>query len=252
LKTKDGYFFIKQNASSAIEMFEKEKNGLLALAKPQVISVAQPIAVFASENHAYLLLEWIPQAKPKANFWEDFGAALAALHQIPQPYFGWNEDNFIGSLAQINSRKADFVDFFRECRLLPMLKLASEKHLIDERFKQLFSNLLERLPDLLAGNSPSFIHGDLWSGNFMIGPDGKVVLVDPAVYFGSRMSEIAFAKLFGGFAPQFFESYESCYPYSEALKNQQEILNLYPLMVHLNLFGRAYLPEIHQILAKFS
>ena len=101
-----------------------------------------------------------------------------------------------------------------------------------------------KLPDLLAPEDPVIVHGDLWAGNFICNEKGQPVLIDPAVYFGNRNIDLAMTTLFGGFDKQFYESYHYHLPFPSNHLQQWKIYNLYPLLVHLNLFGKSYLTEI--------
>ena len=77
------------------------------------------------------------------------------------------------------------------------------------------------------------------------------VLIDPATYFGHREMDMAMTKLFGGFHSLFYEAYESTYPMESNFEERKEIYQLYYLLVHLNLFGKGYLPSIENAIQKF-
>jgi fructosamine-3-kinase len=104
----------------------------------------------------------------------------------------------------------------------------------------------EKLPDLIPQEKPALLHGDLWSGNVIADNQGNAVVIDPAVYYGLREAEIAFTRLFGGFEEEFYQSYQSNFPLSPGFEERTKIYNLYPLLVHLNLFGVSYLPSIRR------
>jgi fructosamine-3-kinase len=106
--------------------------------------------------------------------------------------------------------------------------------------------------DIFAKKQPALLHGDLWSGNVICDQEGKPCLIDPAVYFGHREMDLAFSKLFGGFDSRFYEAYESIIPLEPDFESRIGIYNLYPLLVHLNLFGVAYLPGIEKIIKQFQ
>ncbi len=57
--------------------------------------------------------------------------------------------------------------------------------------------------------------------------------------------------LFGGFNPAFYEAYAAHYPLPENYRQQWTIANLYPLLIHLNLFGISYLPNILHTIQDF-
>ncbi len=85
----------------------------------------------------------------------------------------------------------------------------------------------------------------------MTGPLGEPCMVDPAVYYGHREIELAFTRLFGGFDERFYQAYNLSYPLEAGYQQRFNIYNIYPLLVHLNLFGRSYLSDIRQILKKY-
>jgi fructosamine-3-kinase len=85
----------------------------------------------------------------------------------------------------------------------------------------------------------------------MIDENGNVVLIDPSTYYGHREMDLAMTLLFGGFDPRFYETYNDCFPLEIGWEERIHFCNLYPLLVHLNLFGRTYLSSIKQIIKKF-
>jgi fructosamine-3-kinase len=193
---------------------------------------------------AYLILEWIDQAahSMSRNFATNFGHAIAQLHSITQPMFGLDFNNFIGELPQSNEPTDTWITFYRDQRIAPQVALARERgHLPHER-ETLLTKLMDRLDDLLAGtsNKPALLHGDLWSGNFLVTAEDQPVIVDPAVYYGEREVEIAFTELFGGFPAGFMNAYREAYPLDPGYEERRTLYQLYPLLVHLNMFGESY------------
>ncbi len=67
----------------------------------------------------------------------------------------------------------------------------------------LSSVYIKKLEEIFPETKPSLVHGDLWSGNFMINENGLPSLIDPAVYYGHPEVDIAMSTLFGGFADSF-------------------------------------------------
>lgn len=124
--------------------------------------------------------------------------------------------------------------------------------LIPLEFLKKFQSLYPKLESLFPKEKPSLLHGDLWSGNVLCGPDGKPCLIDPAIYYGHREMDLAFSRLFGGFDSKFYEAYESILPLEPGFESRIAVYNLYPLLVHLNLFGTAYLPGIEKTLNRFQ
>ena len=143
------------------------------------------------------------------------------------------------------------MEFFIEGRLEKQIALAKNSGAIDSATVQQFNRLYNKLPEIIPEEKPSLIHGDLWNGNFMTGADGKAWLIDPAVYYGHREMDLAMTKLFGGFSTDFYESYNETFPLQKGFNNRVDIHNLYPLLVHVNLFGGGYLHEVKNILSRF-
>ena len=251
--------FLKLNSDAKYPaLFEKEKNGLGFLSKQKIISTASVIASGVVDDQQILLLEWIEGGLKTEQFWKQFGEQLAALHMQTwsgnndKTLFGFEEDNYMGALQQVNTIKETWTDFFIHCRLEPQIKLASEKKLIQSKHIIAFENLYSRLLPIFNNENSSLLHGDLWSGNFMCNENSQPVLIDPAVYFGHRSIDLAMTTLFGGFDKLFYESYNYHFPLPGNYDEQWEVSNLYPLLIHLNLFGRSYLGQIENTLRKFN
>jgi protein-ribulosamine 3-kinase len=252
VQTNSGIFFLKWNdAKRYPKMFEVEAKGLTLLKETNTIGIPQVIATDEADSYSLILLEFIEPGKRIKNFWEDFGTALAQLHKNSTQLFGLEYSNYIGSLPQSNTQKKSWVDFFIEERLEKQIALAKNSGAINNSTIQQFNSLYKRLPEIIPNEKPSLIHGDLWNGNFMTGADGKAWLIDPAVYYGHREMDLAMSKLFGGFSDEFYESYHEVFPLEKGFEKRVDIPNLYPLLVHVNLFGGSYLSEVKNILSRF-
>lgn len=252
LQTDRGDFFLKYNQPREYDNFCAEQDGLAELKQAGKLTVPKTIGAGQADAHAFLLMEFIAGAPRKRDFWTQFGERLAEMHRKIRARYGWSRDNFIGRLPQKNEERENWVDFFVEMRLEPQLQLAGQNGYADAELRKQFEALYLRLPELIPDEPASLLHGDLWSGNFMVGNEGEAVLVDPAVYYGHREMEIAFTRMFGGFAPEFYAAYQAAWPLQNGWETRIDLMNLYPLTVHLNLFGRSYLPEIRSVLRKFT
>ena len=113
------------------------------------------------------------------------------------------------------------------------------------------AKLNERLSDLMPKEKPALLHGDLWNGNFLVNSEGSAALIDPAVYYGHREMDLAMTRLFGGFDPEFYRSYETEFPLQKGFDSRMELHHLYPLLVHANIFGGEYVQQVEQILRKY-
>lgn len=252
LDTSEGSFFLKLNFDHERDILKKEADGLSILSQSTFLKVPATYGTGRVEDYNYLLLEFIPSSRPHPEYWEDLGLGLAHLHLNHHSQFGLEYDNFIASILQKNHLLPDWLDFFIEYRLEPLLGKAYFDRLIPLDFLKKFQALYPKLESLFPKEKPSLLHGDLWSGNILCGPDGKPCLIDPAIYFGHREMDLAFSRLFGGFDAKFYEAYESVLPLEPGFEARIGVYNLYPLLVHLNLFGTAYLPGIEKTLNRFQ
>jgi protein-ribulosamine 3-kinase len=57
--------------------------------------------------------------------------------------------------------------------------------------------------------------------------------------------------LFGGFSRDFYESYQNSFPLAQGWHERVNLWNLYPLLLHLNLFGTGYLPQVKACLQPY-
>ncbi len=252
LKTNAGKYFIKYNSASAFPgMFEKEATGLKILAETKTIEIPEVIVAAKTYDYAYLLLQFIETGVSSRNFWNDFGIKLADLHRNTNEYFGLDHNNYIGSLVQTNNPYPDFYSFFISERIEPQLKEARNKGAFSQSETRYFDSLFNALHNIIPVEKPALIHGDLWSGNYMVTAGGSPCLVDPAVYYGHREADIAMTQLFGGFQQEFYGAYNQAWPMEKDWQKRMDIFNLYPLLVHVNLFGGSYARQILQIIRQF-
>ena len=170
-----------------------------------------------------------------------------------EPRYGFPIDNYIGSTPQINTPKDSWVDFFRECRLHPQVRWAYDAGYLERSAMRQADAIMERLETLLPEpDHPSLLHGDLWGGNFMTGPDGKAWLIDPATYVGHREADLAMTELFGGFAPAFYSAYRQIANVDPEYDDRRDLYNLYHLLNHVNLFGYSYVGSVLRTLDRFG
>jgi len=251
VKTSKNIFVLKKNNSTDFpQMFEKEKKGLESISKAGAVT-PKVVQTFENSGYQFLLLEFIEEGNIKPKFWKIFASDLAKIHQVTNLTFGLEYDNYIGSLIQKNTSKKTWENFFIENRIKPLVKRAFDRGLLQVKHDELFENLFFRLNEILPNEKPSLIHGDLWYGNLMNKNGKSPVFIDPAIYFGNREMDIAMTQMFGGFNENYLAFYEEIFPMESGWKERIEIHNLYPSLVHLNLFGQSYLSGIERVINKF-
>ena len=250
--------FLKSNTASNYAFFEAEAAGLEAIAETPTIGTPRLLALGLDRRKgvSFLMMELVSGRK-NADFWEDFGRSLANMHLadasafVPGGKFGFHQDNFIGAGPQENTPAERWIDFFRQRRLEPQIRRAY--HYFDSGLRQNISRVMDRLDALLLEpKAPSLLHGDLWSGNYLTGPDGRAWLIDPAAYVGHAEADLAMTELFGGFSPSFYSAYRQINALEPGYADRRDLYNLYHLLNHLNLFGPGYLPSVRRIIARYS
>jgi fructosamine-3-kinase len=247
--------FMKANDSCDPEMFGAEAAGLLWLDAAGALRVPRVLAVSGATSGsepAFLVLEWLEPAAPRAGFDEELGHGLAALHRHGAPCFGLDRDNFIGRLPQANRVMDSWVDFYRTQRLEAQLRLAVDARRVDGSLVRKFDRLFSRLVELVGEpEPPARLHGDLWGGNLHVDENGAPCLIDPAVYGGHREIDLAMMRLFGGFAARVFLAYEEAFPLPPGHAERVALYQLYPLLVHTNLFGGGYAASVERALSRY-
>lgn len=206
-----------------------EGRGLAALAR-----AGAPVPDVITMDEETLVLEEVSGTGD----WAGLGRAVAELHRTTTNRYGFDHDNVIGSLPQVNTWTATWADFYRRRRIDPWLGAlpASTRQRIE-------AAAVGPMPELLEhGQRPSLLHGDLWSGNVV---DGSY-LIDPAVSYGDRELDLAFSTVFGGIPEAFYAGYEDAWPLDAGWQRRRPALQLYHLLVHVELFGRSYVPMVER------
>ena len=243
LNTDKGLFFVKWNTNAKANMFQSEYRGLKVLKGTNTICIPD---VFGFDE-SFLILEYISPSDPDNAFWGNFGRKLALMHQQTYPKFGFEFDNYIGSLPQDNEQNKNWDDFFIQKRLQAQLSIGDFTANILSDFDKLF----QKIPNIFPVEKTALLHGDLWSGNFLAKGGDTPVLIDPATYYGNREMDIAMSKLFGGFNSKFYASYNEVFPLENGWEERIRVCNLYPLLVHVNLFGGGYINQVKNILSYY-
>jgi len=239
-------FFLKWNATTSKDMFDREAQGLELLDSALTDLVIPNVFLIGDD---FLLLEYIEESNTGSSF--DFGVQLAKLHRKTNELFGLDHSNYIGRLPQDNKYHPDWLEFFIRERIEPQVKLAIDSGKIDSKYHSIFERAFNYTYIVFPEEPPALLHGDLWGGNYMFNSEGKACIYDPAVYYGHREMDLAMTKLFGGFDSDFCKGYNEEYPLQKGAEERFKLCNLYPILVHANLFGGHYISQAEALLKQF-
>ena len=232
VKTAENEYFVKYYSKPGLAGLEA--HGLAAMSECGCVSLPE----LAGYDEHMLVLFFLKQGARTADFQSRLGRELARMHKYPVgEQFGFPEDNFIGSTPQLNGYRDDWCSFYIENRIDYQVEMSGDRS-ISESWRKLRG----LVPELLEGTEepPSLVHGDLWAGNVISGPEGQPVLIDPAAYYGHREMELGMTRLFGGFTEEFYSAYDVEYPLKPGWRGRMNLYILYHVLNHFNMFGGGY------------
>lgn len=246
LELADGTFVVEKRRRGVVGAGDLELEAWMLGYLARASRLPVPEVLLASADQLILSYVSHEEGNPAETAQIDAARQLAALHAITQEGFGLERDTLIGPLAQANALSASWVDFFREHRLLAISAYATASGRLPADFAGRLEQLAPKLDGLLAPPEiASLLHGDLWAGNLLYGADRVAAFIDPAIYYGHPEIELACTTLFGGFGESFYAAYAEARGIAPGFfEDRADLYNLYPLLVHVQLFGSGYLAPI--------
>lgn len=240
--TEKSDFFLKLNSEDRSGMFESEAYGLRLLAQKSPFRTPKPLDVLRLGTASGLLMEWIEPSAPDEVSWKKFWKQLGEMHSVFAENNGLESDNYLGVLPQQNDQDSDWIEFWIERRMSPLINMAVDKGQLKQKDIMPFLILFDKTRHRFKGVEfkPCLLHGDLWHGNLMFDQAGDPVLIDPAVYFGWPEMELSFMRLFGGFSKIGYEEYQPKLLSQFLGEDFDHLWQLYPLLVHTVIFGGMY------------
>jgi len=202
-----------------------------------------PVPTMLAVEKGLLLIEELPATGRLARSWGHLAEILDHLHAPTAEMFGWDQDYAFGQVPITNGRSSDWTSFWANNRLRCHLSQI-EPHLAHR-----VERLANRISDHIPGTpTPALLHGDLWGGNILIESDHVSGLIDPACYYGDRDVDLAMLSLFDQ-PPDAF--YDAC-GLAQGWRERQPVYRLWPLLVHVRLFGGAYGQQAGACLAEIG
>lgn len=247
--------FVKWNDRPLAGQFASEAAGLAALAASGTSLVIPAPIAWRDDGlgRSFLVLEYLAPGSRGRGFDEALGRGLAELHRASDPRgFGFELEGYCGATPQPNGWLPSWAEFYRERRLGHQLRLAAARGLDPAALRD-GERVCAHLEQLVGASEPSaLIHGDLWSGNLHVAPDGRPALIDPAAYYGHREAELGMMTLFGGFSERVYAAYHEAFPLQPGWRERVELYALYHVLNHFNLFGGGYGAQAARLLRRFA
>lgn len=213
-----------------------------------------PVPHVVHDDDSLLLMDYVPGGEPLGRSAQEHAARLLAeLHAHTWHSFGLERDTVIGGLVQPNPPTARWLEFFRDHRLLAMARQALECGRLPAVTMDGIERLAARLERWIDEPArPALVHGDCWGGNILV-RDGKVAaFIDPALYYGHAEMDLAFSTMFATFGEDFFAAYRDHAAIAPGFfEARRDLYLLYPLLVHVRLFGGTYLDGVNRVLDRF-
>lgn len=255
ISTSVGDYFLKWNASAPADIFLREAEGMEEMRTFVNPYLHIPKVIWSKEVNelpGLLLMEYLPPATTNSGFDERLGRGIARLHRKTASAYGFYHSNYCGTTLQDNTWTHHWPEFYAQRRIWPLVQKIIALRGMTYGDQKIYEGLFDKMALLLAHpTTPSLIHGDLWSGNYMFTSIGPA-LIDPACYYADREMELGMMKLFGGFSPVVWKAYQDEFPLPVGWLERIPIYQLYHLLNHYLLFGGSYGLQALEIAKEFG
>lgn len=184
----------------------------------------------------------------------DAAEQLAALHATTAQGFGFPFETLTGPVPQPNPWTDSWTRFYVDHRLQPVRERCLNSGVLDASLDNRLGDTLDRLPNLLVEPSePALLHGDVWETNLLTDGQQVEAFLDPACYYGHPEIELAYVGWTDTVGDAFFDRYTALRGIADGFFDQRRFAyRLYPLLVHLLVFGSPYDDELAETLARLD
>jgi fructosamine-3-kinase len=227
------------------DVFRVEASGLAALRSSGHLATPDVLAV----TSRLLLLQTLAPREDSEDSWERFARDLASLHtSTAGDRFGWHHHGYLGRLSQINTWTASGHEFFAQHRLLRYLSEPAAEQALTAADRYAVERLCARLTEVIPAMPAVLTHGDLWTGNLLSQPAGRITVIDPAV--ARTWAETDLSMLWCSPRPaasqRFFARYQELNPSPPGWESRMPLLYLRELLSTIAHFGPAATSAIQQ------
>ena len=188
-------------------------------------------------------LERVEVGRLDADGEAELGRMLATVHAAGAARFGAlpASGRFLVGRCELDSPEGDdWNAYYLEHRCLPLARRVG----------------LEREVAAVHVDAPvepvARLHGDLWTGNVLADHAGRPWLIDPAAYGGHREVDLAMLDLFGRIPQRTVAAYHELAPLADGWRARVPLWQLFPLLVHADLFGGGYLRQAHDVAVRLA
>jgi fructosamine-3-kinase len=227
------------------DVFRVEASGLAALRSTGHLATPDVLAV----TSRLLLLQALAPRADDDGSWERFARDLATVHtSTAGDRFGWDHHGYLGRLRQVNTWTASGYEFFAQHRLLRYLSEPAAEQVLTAADRDAVERLCARLTEVIPAMPAVLTHGDLWTGNLLSQPAGRIAVIDPAV--ARTWAEVDLSMLWCSPRPaasqRFFARYQELNPSPAGWEGRMPLLHLRELLSTIAHFGPAAAGTIQQ------
>jgi protein-ribulosamine 3-kinase len=251
----DGSFavFLKYSETDeASRQFENESAGLQTLSAKAGVLAPQPLGIVQVGKGTLLILEALEAVNRGSEQWCQIGATLAQIHRVKGQWFGYEKNGFWGPLHQDNSTSPDWVTFYREQRLFPLLHTVIASGHIPTEVASRVERLATRLPELCGPDvTPTLLHGDAQLNNFINTEKGTYV-IDPAVFFGHPEWDLALIDSWQPVPRGVFDGYGLEMPIDSGFHERRDLWRIPLYLAAVALEGSVHLNRLIDTLKRYE
>lgn len=227
------------------DVFRVEASGLAALRSTGHLATPDVLAI----TSRLLLLQALAPREDSDASWERFARDLASLHtSTAGDRFGWHHHGYLGRLRQANTWTASGHEFFAQHRLLRYLGEPAAEQVLTAADRDAVERLCARLTEVIPAMPAVLTHGDLWTGNLVSQPAGRIAVIDPAV--ARTWGEVDLSMLWCSPRPpasqRFFARYQELNPSPPGWEGRMPLLYLRELLSTIAHFGPAAASTVQQ------